>query len=87
MGEAVSGYHKTSKEKCTKPVISWDYMYLRSREEEKSKDNINEDMGMDEEARGMPIIISKDRKSKTISAQVIWMRRLSCDYAENNFDK
>ena len=54
MGKAVSGYHKTSKDKCTKPVISRDYMYLRSRTEEESKENINEDMGMDEEALGMP---------------------------------
>jgi hypothetical protein len=70
MGKAVSGYHKTSKEQSTKPVISWDYMYLRSRTEEETNEDIDESK-MDENSLGMPILISKDRKGKTISAQVM----------------
>ena len=45
-------------------------MYLRSRTEEETNEDIYESR-MDENSLGMPILISKDRTSKMISAQVM----------------
>ena len=58
-GRAKSNAHLRNRDKESQkvPTISIDYMYM----EEKDK----------ESQRGMPILIVKDRKSKTIKAEVV----------------
>ena len=60
-GRAVNPGHyiQTNKEDEEVPVISIDYMYLKARE---GDETIEE---------GQPILIMKDRKSKTITAHVV----------------
>ena len=77
MGKAKNDPHKrqAGHSGMTEPLIAMDYGYLeRSKEEARSvQRNLDEDQGspVEEEDKGMPILVVKDCKSKWMSATVV----------------
>ena len=67
-GKAKTGYHfrQTRDDDDNQvPVISIDYAFLNDKEDK------TKTIGDDEDEKGMPILVIKDRKSKTIRARVV----------------